>query len=135
MVISLHWPSLLAIVALGACDKHVDDRGSSEVDFSDPKRVLSSVFYAAQSGESQHLSKLCDPQGESNRHARRVCSQLATSENWQDFVGQFSQGKLIGEARISGDRAQVNFVFGKSGTRRETMELVRRGERWYLLAF
>jgi hypothetical protein len=128
-------PALVLASALGGCDKKVDDRGSSEVDFSNAKRVVSSVFYAAKSGESQHLATLCDPEGGSNRHALRVCAQVAGGEDWVEFAEQFSQAKLIGEARITEDRALVNFVFGKNGTKRETMELVRRESRWYLLAF
>ena len=128
-------PALALATALAGCDKKVDDRGSAEVDFSNAKRVVSSVFHAAKTGESGHLATLCDPEGESNRHALRVCSQVAGGEDWEEFAKQFSQGKLIGEARITGDRAQVNFVFGKKGTERETMELVRREGRWYLLAF
>lgn len=128
--------SALALASgLGGCDKKVDDRGSAEVDFSSAKRVVSSVFHAAKTGESQHLATLCDPEGEANRHALRVCSQVAGGEDWAEFAAQFSHAKLIGEARITEDRAQVNFVFGKSGTERETMELVRREGRWYLLAF
>jgi hypothetical protein len=127
--------ALALVLALGACDKKVDDRGSSTVDFSDSKRVVSSVFYAAKSGQSKHLASLCDPAGESNAHAKRICSQVVGSEDWSLFVEQFSKGRLIGEARINGDRALVNFVFGKTGTKRETMELVRREGRWYLLAF
>ncbi len=127
--------SACLLLALSACDKHVDDRGSSQVDFHSPKRVLSSVFYAAQSGDSKHLASLCDPQGKSNRHVLRICSQRAGGEDWQAFVTQFSKGKLIGEARIADERAQINFVFGEKGTERETMELVRREGRWYLLAF
>lgn len=127
--------ALALVFALGACDKKVDDRGSSTVDFSDAKRVLSSVFYAAKSGQSEHLASLCDPMGESNAHAKRICSQVAGSDDWSLFVEQFSKGKLIGEARINEDRALVNFVFGKTGTQRETMDLVRREGRWYLRAF
>ena len=126
---------LALVAALAGCDKKVDDRGSAEVDFSNAKRVVSSVFHAAKTGESAHLKTLCDPEGEANRHALRVCAQVPGGEDWSKFVEQFAQGKLIGEARITEDRALVNFVFGKSGTERETMELVRRNERWYLLAF
>jgi hypothetical protein len=132
---SLRLGALCLVLALGGCDKKVDDRGSSTVDFTDSKRVLSSVFYAAQSGHSEHLATLCDPEGEANSHALRICSQVEGSDEWKAFVEQFSKGRLIGEARIAGDRALVNFVFGKSGTQRETMELVRRDGRWYLLAF
>ncbi len=126
---------LALVLAAKGCDKKVDDRGSATVDFSDSKRVLSSVFYAAQSGQSNHLASLCDPEGGSNSHVLRICSQVAGSDDWPRFVEQFSKGKLIGEARIAGDRSMVNFVFGKSGAERETMELVRRHGRWYLLTF
>jgi hypothetical protein len=122
-------------LALGACDKKVDDRGSSEVDFTNAKRVVSSVFHAAQSGESDHLATLCDPKGQANEHVMRICAQEKGGEDWQAFVKQFARGKLIGEARISGDRALVNFVFGEQGTDPETMELVLREGNWYLLAF
>ena len=122
-------------LALCSCDKKVDDRGSAQVDYQEPKRVLSSVFFAAQTGESQHLRGLCDPEGKANEHALRICSQTRGSKDWPAFKMQFEKGRLIGEARVSGDSALVNFVFGKNGTDRETMELVRRGERWYLLAF
>lgn len=105
------------------------------MDFSSAKRVVSSIFYAAQSGESQHLASLCDPKGQANRHALRICSQTKEGDDWQEFVRQFTKGRLIGEARTTKDQALVNFVFGESGTDQETMELVRRDDRWYLLAF
>jgi hypothetical protein len=126
--------SLTACVLAG-CSKKIDDHGASEVDFTNPKRVVSSIFFAAQEGKSEHLASLCDPEGESNTHALRVCSQTIDGSDWAEFVDQFAKGKLIGEARISGDWAQVNFAFGPSGTSPETMELIRRGDNWHLLAF
>ena len=135
MFSSSPWRLCVLALALVACDKKVDDRGSAQVDYSEPKRVLSSVFFAAQSGESRHLAELCDPHGKANSHALRICSQVSGSAEWPAFAKQFEKGRLIGEARITDDSALVNFVFGPSGTDRETMELVRRGRRWYLLAF
>ena len=125
---------LAACLAMG-CSKTIDDRGASEVDFRNPKRVVSSIFFAAQERKSDHLASLCDPEGEANAHALRVCSQTVDGSDWAEFVSQFAKGKLIGEARVSGDWAQVNFVFGPSGTSPETMELIRRGDEWHLLAF
>tara|TARA_R110002096_G_scaffold292224_1_gene486545 strand:+ start:103129 stop:103536 length:408 start_codon:yes stop_codon:yes gene_type:complete len=126
--------SLTACLVVG-CSKKIDDHGASDVDFSNPKRVVSSIFFAAQEGQSAHLASLCDPKGEANVHARRICAQVVDGSDWPEFVEQFAKGKLIGEARVSGDWAQVNFVFGPSGTTSETMELTRRDGKWYLLAF
>ena len=126
---------LLSTLAINGCSKHVDDMESGVVDFSNPKRVLSSVFFAAKEGKSEHLASLCDPTGNANKHAKRICSQEVGAPDWNAFVAQFEKARLIGEARIAGNTALVNFVFGGKGTRPETMELVRRDGRWYLLAF
>ncbi len=125
----------IAASLAGACAKNIDDHGSDHVDFSNPKRVVSAIFYAAQKGVSLHLAGLCDPLGEANVHAKRICSQTLEGADWPAFVKQFAKGKLIGEARIAEGRALVNFVFGESGTDPETMELVQRDGRWYLLSF
>lgn len=128
---------LCTLLALGfACSKKtIEDGGSSDVDFANPKRVVASVFYAARTGESEHLSQLCDPEGSGNAHVQRICQQTRNGSDWPAFVRQFEKARLIGEPRITGDHAQLNFVFGPSGTTPETMELRRRDGKWYLVAF
>lgn len=126
---------LVLSVCATSCSKNIDDMESGDVDFSNPKRVLSSVFYAAKEGKSEHLAGLCDPSGNANKYAKRICGQTLNGPDWPAFVKQFKKAKLIGEARIAGDTAMVNFVFGESGTSPETMELIRREGRWYLLSF
>ena len=125
---------VLACGTLG-CAKHIDDRESGTVDFSNPKRVLSSVFHAAKTGEADHLASLCDPKGGADEDVRRLCSLTPDSPDWQSFVRHFQNAHLIGEARISGRRALVNFAFGPEGKQSETMELRQRGGRWYLHEF
>jgi hypothetical protein len=126
--------AVLVLVAATGCAKKVQDH-RSERDFSNPKWTVSSIFYAAQTGDTRHLASLCDPQGEVNEYARRVCDLHVGSPAWKSFVENFEKGTLIGEARISGNHAMVNFAFGPDGARPETMELVRRGDRWYISAF
>ena len=130
---------LVLIVALaqawGGCVKDIDDGGSSEVDFRDPKKVVAAVFYAAQSGDASALASLCDPRGGGNEAVLRVCAQRPGEGLWESFRRQFSRGTLLGEPRVSGDRALLNFAFGPAGDEPETMELVRRGDRWFLFRF
>lgn len=127
--------ALWAALVLASCSKTIDDGGSANVDFTNPKRVLDSVFYAARSGQSAHLASLCDPGGTANKHALRVCNEVNTSSDWPSFVEHFASGKVTSEPRITGDTAMVNFVFGQGGSESETMELVRRDGRWFLVAF
>jgi len=124
-----------AVVVASACAKEVQDPRSSRVNFADPKSVTASVFYAADSGQTEHLKTLCDPRGENDDDTRRICAMTPASPDWDDFRAQFARGKLNGEPRVSGDRAALHFLFGPDGKESETMELVRRDGRWYLSSF
>jgi hypothetical protein len=126
---------LAALVVAAACAKEVQDPRSGRVDFADPKSVVGSIFYAAESGETGHLATLCDPRGANDEDTRRICAMTTASPDWDDFRAQFARGKLNGEPRVSGDRAALHFLFGPDGMQSETMELVRRDGRWYLSAF
>jgi hypothetical protein len=125
----------LALALSPACAKEIQDPRSDRVDFADPKSVTASIFYAAESGRTDHLRALCDPAGENDEDTGRICAMTAASPDWADFRAQFARAHLNGEPRVSGDRAALHFVFGPDATRSETMELVRRDGRWYLSAF
>jgi len=120
---------------LCVCAKEVNDGGSSNVDFSDPKSVLAAVFYAARSGDADHLSTLCDPHGDGNEHTERICSVRRGGPDWDSFRTNFASGRLNGEPRMTGDTAVVRFIYGPQGKLTENMKLVRRGDRWFLHSF
>lgn len=130
-----------AVLALGGaagaagCVKEIQDPRTGQVDFGNPKSVTASIFYAADTGETAHLASLCDPQGENDRNTARICALTLDSADWQPFREAFARARLNGEPRISGDRAALHFVFGPTQKQSETMELIRRDGRWYLLAF
>jgi hypothetical protein len=129
---------LLAAVlaaALMACAEDVVDPRSAEVDFRDPKSVIGSVFYAAETGRTAHLAGLCDPAGEGDGDTRRICAMHPGAPDWESFRRNFARGRLNGEPRVHGDRAMLAFLFGPDGRDGETMELVRRDGRWYLSSF
>lgn len=123
------------VCCLTACADKAAPEPSSEVDFSRPKSVVEAIFYAARSGDASHLPTLCDPRGEANASAKRVCQVAPGQPQWESFVRHFARGRVIGEPRVSGDSALLNFSYGPDGTVPETMELVRRDGRWHLLQF
>jgi hypothetical protein len=125
----------LSVVLGSACAKEIHDPRSADVDFGDPKSVVASVFFAAEHGSAAHLAGLCDPTGAASPAARRVCAAHPGAPDWGSFRRAFARGRLNGEPRVHGDHARLDFVFGPAGDESETMELVRRGGRWYLSAF
>jgi hypothetical protein len=127
--------ALVLAAALAACVDEVVDPRSGQVDFRDPKSVIGSVFYAAETGETAHLAGLCDPTGAGDEDTRRICAMRPDAPDWDSFRRAFSRGRLNGEPRVHGDRARIAFLFGPDGRDGETMELVRRGGRWYLSSF
>lgn len=130
------WLRILAVLALFVgCAKEIEDPISDQVDFSDPKSVLGSVFYAARSGETGHLSGLCAPAGEASRSVRRICAVTAGSPDFASFRANFAEARLNGEPRIAGDRAELKFLYGPGGAEPELMTLVKRDGRWLLKRF
>jgi len=125
--------ALVLIAALAACAEDVADPIKPDVDYSDPKSVLGSVFWAARSGDTTQLAGLCD--AGANQAAARVCAVTALGADFEAFRKNFARGRLNGEPRVTGDRALLKFLYGPKGTDRETMTLVRRDGRWYLQSF
>ena len=124
-----------ALAGTSACEKKVADPKGATVDFGDPKSVTAAIFWAAEHDDDRHLASLCDPAGTGDADTTRVCRLTRDSPDWAAFRAAFAGARLNGEPRVSGDRAAIYFVYGPDGADTETMELVRRGGRWYLAAF
>lgn len=107
----------------------------SSVDQSDPAKVVQVVFDAAQTQSFAALAGLCDPQGENDEDTAMICAITPGHADKDSFVTYFAKGKVNGEVTVSGDRAQVPFLFGPDGDQQETMSLIRRDGKWYLLEF
>ena len=76
-----------------------------------------------------------------NRPFGQFCANqpAVLSPNGFDPDGEFpmfwGSGKVDGAAILNGSNALVPILFGPRGDRRDTLELVKRGEKWYLLRF
>ncbi len=101
------------------------------VDQSDPKKVVQAVFDAAQTKNYALLQNLCAPDCDSD--CKMICQLSA--ENEDEFLKYFSKGKITGEAKINGDKADVPFLFGPQGDKEETMRLVKVDGKWFLQSY
>lgn len=113
-----------------------------------PEDVMKIIFKSAKSGKFGPLGTLCDPEGRNDGDTECIC---ALSEDYtrergcheniskKDFTGAFSSASIDGAIRYETsdgvEFADVAFAFGPGGSRKETMKMVKRGKKWYLLSF
>ena len=117
--------------------------------------VVNSIFFAAKSGDFDHLYKLCDPNGYSDRDTKQICfvTQLAdivkenkaseiAKQNLAEFISIFKSGKITGDTSFEKDGkteyAKVpiwcNHPQGEDRSN-EIITLVKRSGKWYLYSF
>ncbi len=113
----------------------VYERESESVDFADPASVVQAVFAAAQTQEYGLLSSLCDPLGEHDGDMDLICAMNADHPDQESFVAFFANARITDEPVIDGDQAQVPVLVGPDGDEEETMRLIQREGKWYLLGF
>lgn len=130
------------LLCLGCGGSHVgvrpDEPSSKDPalpDHSDPASVVQAIFYAAQSGDAQYLPGLCDPLGDGDGDTRDICGVAPGDKHWAEFESYFVLGEIQGAPRVAGTAAEVDFLFGPDGTRKETMKLIQRDGKWYLYSF
>ena len=103
-----------------------------------PEAALQMVFDAAKSGKLEGLKVLLPPGGGEDGDVRNVCGvSMAPEKDQKEFREYFEKGAIQGKARIDekAGTAEVDFLFGPTGKKSETMNLVRKGELWYLSSF
>ena len=125
---------IFGLFIFSSCGDGKKDTAAEGVDQSKPEAVLQAVFDAAKTQNFDMLKGLCDPKGESDGDTKRICE--LSDKDKEQFVQFFATGKIVGEATIEGDNAEVKFTFGPEGqTKDETMKMIKRDGKWYLKSF
>lgn len=106
-------------------------------DLGGPEAVLQAVFDAAKSGDFAALGGLCDPLGENDGDTQAICDLASDESDRESFVSTFQSARMAGPPQIGadGNTADIPFLFGPDGDQEETMVLILRDGRWYLLQF
>lgn len=119
------------------------------------KSVVNSIFHSAKSKSFDHLYGLCDPNGFSDRDAKRICfiTQLADTiegtnasesakENLNEFIRIFKTGKITGDITYENDgdteyaKVPIWYDHPQGDSRsNEVITLVKRTGKWYLFGF
>ena len=101
-----------------------------------PESVMKYIFESAKKGDFSNFRNLCDPYGENDSDVNQICyAEMLMEKQKTDLKREFENGRVIGKAKVNGDKAEVEFVFGASANRLEKMKMIKRNGLWYLGAF
>ena len=101
-----------------------------------PKIVLERLFNSAKYQRYENLLWLADPYDENDRDVDRITYVQSYSRKEQlNFTKEFSKGRIIGEPKINGETAEIEFLYGPNAKKKETMKLIKRNKSWYLLSY
>jgi len=102
----------------------------------DPASVMYYIFESAKKGDFSNFRNLCDPYGENDSDVDQICyAEMMMQKQQANLKAEFENGRVIGEPKIDGDKAEVEFAFGPSANRLEKMGMVKRNGLWYLSGF
>ena len=112
------------------------DSIKAPADQTNPAWVIEQIFEAAKTGDYTVLNTICDTVADIDGDTKRICAVGTSSdENKKQFSIYFKLGKIVGETVISGNEAKVPITFGPNGDKTETMNLIKRGDNWFLTRF
>jgi hypothetical protein len=115
-----------------------------------PENVMNTIFHAAKTGQIGVLKFLLPPVDQEsgqvpcdndclsicNPGNERMREELGNNYiSLEDFQAFMSKGRIIGTPVIEGERAKVNFIFGKNLEQNETMNMQLIDGKWYLSSF
>ncbi len=102
---------------------------------STPEKVIETIQNAVKNQDFSALSNLCNDAVKSDRDAKQLCGLATDEKDRASFTEYFSTLKMDGTPTITGDKAEVNILFGKDGAKKETFKMLKIDGKWYLESF
>lgn len=113
-----------------------DSKKGGGADQSTPAGTANLIFDAAKSGDYGKLKGVCDASMEPDNDTKMICNVPDGDDKLKNsFKEYFSKGKVVGEATIEGDNAEVKILFGPEGTKEETFNMKKKDGKWFLVSF
>ena len=104
---------------------------AAAVDQSKPENVVNAIFEAARNDDPSPLAALCDDSVSKDGDVKRICRFTKDDKNWTKFLEDAKLAKIT-STKVEGDKAKVDFTYGKGGEKKETIELAKVGDKWFL---
>ncbi len=107
---------------------------SKTFDFQkNPKTLMNYIFKSAKKGDFSNFRYLCDPYAENDTDTKAMCFiEMQSQKQKELIISSLGNGRIMGEPKIKGDKAEIEFAYGESSSNLDTMNLINRNGFWYL---
>ncbi len=103
---------------------------------STPEGVAQIIFNAAKTGKFEQLRLICHQGLDTDGDSKQICTVAdADKKSQASFAAYFSTGKIVGDVLIKGGNAKVVILFGPDGKKSESLIMLKKNEKWYLVSF
>ncbi|HUH51033.1 MAG TPA: hypothetical protein VLZ11_02935 [Flavobacterium sp.] len=100
-----------------------------------PESLMNYMFKSAKTGNLSNFRYLCDPYAENDSDTKAICyAEMLTQKGREELITGFANGRIMGEPKIKGDKAEIEFAFGPSSSELKKMNLINRNGLWYLMS-
>ncbi len=107
---------------------------TSGADRSTPDGMMRLFIKFAAEGKFEEIRAFADPKCDGD--VREICAIADSPEKDKNrYRNFFGGGKVLGAARVDGDKAEVDFTMGDKQEKQETMNLQRIDGVWFLSSF
>lgn len=101
-----------------------------------PEGTIRQLFLCAKKDDLTPLKYLLDPYGDFDGDAFALCLiEVYPQEAQQEWLANFENGRIMGEAVVKGQTATIEIAFGPSSNKLGTINLVKRMDYWYIQSF
>jgi len=101
-----------------------------------PSGILHYIFESCKTKNFENFKYLCDPYAENESDIGNICyANILLDRQQNDLAKEFEDGRIIGEAKIKKNKAQIEFAFGEGTKRLGKAFFIQRNELWYLHSF
>tara|TARA_R110000796_G_scaffold159169_3_gene275780 strand:- start:28868 stop:29602 length:735 start_codon:yes stop_codon:yes gene_type:complete len=101
-----------------------------------PQGVVNHIFQSAKDKSYDKMRHLIDPYGEFDTDAFQLCYiEMYGEEGQQEWSEAFENGRIMGDPIYNEDKCTIEIAYGLSSDKLETINLVKRLNRWYMTSF
>lgn len=103
---------------------------------STPKGTIEHLINAAKNEDFSKLRNLVDPYGEFDRDVFDICLvEIYPNDMKEQWKNEFTNGRIMGITKVTDETAAVEIAMGISSNKLETINLVKRQDKWYIQSF
>lgn len=100
-----------------------------------PTNLIQHIFFGAKNKDFSKFQFIVDPYAENSNSAETIkFIKYLPLKDQKEFVEEFSNSRIMGQPKIKGDKAEIEYAYGINSNKLETMTFIKRMDKWYVFS-